>query len=129
MVRAYSADLRLRILKAYDEGMPLEDVIAHYAVSRATVYSYLKQRCDTGRVAPKEYRRGQKRKLAPYEQEVRQLVADQPDATLAELHAQLPNKDDVTVVTLHNYLKHLKMTRKKDSLRCRTASGRCCRRA
>jgi len=110
---AYSADLRLRILKAYDEGMPIEDIVKQYAVSRATVYSYDQQRRETGRTAPKEYQRGQKRKLAPYEQEVRQLVADHPDATLEELHAQLPNKDNVTVVTLHNYLKHLKITRKK----------------
>jgi transposase len=113
MARAYSPDLRLRILKAYDDGIPVADVVEQFSVSRATVYSFIKQRRDTGRVAPKEYRHGQERKLAPYEQAVRQLVSDQPDATLEELHAQLPNKDDVTVVTLHNYLKHLKITRKK----------------
>jgi len=52
MARAYSADLRLRILKAYDEGMPIEDIVNPYAVRRATVYSYDQQRRETGRVAP-----------------------------------------------------------------------------
>jgi len=33
MSRVYSADLRLRILKAYDEGVLIEDVIEQYAVS------------------------------------------------------------------------------------------------
>ena len=72
-------------------------------------------------------KRGAKLKLAPYEQEVRQLVTDHPDAMLAELHAMLPNKDEVTVVTLHNFLVRLKITWKKDSPCSGAASGGCFR--
>ena len=68
-----------------------------FSVSAAWVYSLLQRRRDTGSIGPKEYRRGQKPKLEPYEKEVRQLVADYPDATLVELHALLPNKENVTV--------------------------------
>jgi len=113
MPAPYSLDLRERVMKDCDNGMSREDAARKYSVAIATVYSWRAQRRETGSVAPKKHRGGPKRKLAPYEKEVRQLVADHPDATLKELHAQLPNQDEVTVVTLHNFLKHLKITWKK----------------
>ena len=113
MAKAYSLDLRERILNDYDAGVPVEDLVEHYDISRSWAYALLKQRRETGSISPKNPRRGPKLKLAPYEQEVRQLVKDHPDATLAELHAMLPNKDEVTVVTLHNFLHRLKITWKK----------------
>jgi transposase len=113
MPAAYSMDLRERVLNDCDAGMSNEDAARKYRVGISTVYSWQALRRDTGSYAPKEYKRGQKPKLESYEQKVRQLVADHPDATLEALHAQLPNKDDVTVVTLHNFLKRLKITWKK----------------
>jgi len=115
MGRAYSLDLRERVLGDCDAGMSSEDTARKYSVSIAWVYSLKKQRRETGNIAPREYRRGPELKLASYEQEVRQLVSDHCDATLEELHAQLPNKESVTVQTLHNFLKHLKLTWKKNA--------------
>ena len=65
------------------------------------MYSLRKQRRETGSIAPKKYQRGQRPKLEPYEKEVRQLVAEHPDATLEELHAKLPSEVRVTVPTRH----------------------------
>jgi len=113
MPKAYSTDLRERVLRDIDAGMPNEDAARKYNVAIATVYNWKKQRRETGSFSPPKYKRGQKRKLAPYEKKIRQLVADHADATLEELHAMLPNKDDVTAVTLHNFLKHLKISWKK----------------
>jgi transposase len=113
MAKAYSMDLRERVLKDCDAGMRSEDVAQKYSVSASWVYDLRKRRRETGSIAPKEYKRGAKLKLAPYENEVRQLVTDHPDATLEELHAMLPNKEEVTVVTLHNFLRRLKITWKK----------------
>ena len=62
MPRPYSLDLRERILKNYDDGTPIEDIVQQFAVSRSTLYSYIKQRRETGNVAPKEYKRGRKNK-------------------------------------------------------------------
>jgi len=90
MARAYSLDLRERVLNDIDAGMSTEDAARKYSVSIAWAYSLKKQRRETGSIAPKEYHRAQERKLAPYETEVRRLVADHPDATLVELHQQLP---------------------------------------
>ena len=109
----YSQDLRERILTDSDAGVPVEDLVEHYDISRSWTYALLKQRRETGSISPKNPRRGPTLKLAPYEQEVRQLVNDHPDATLEELHAMLPNKDEVTVVTLHNFLHRLKIPWKK----------------
>jgi len=100
-------------LKDCDTGMSSEEVAEKYSVSASWVYDLRKKRRETGSIAPQEYQRGAKLKLAPYENEVRQLVADHPDATLEELHAMLPNKENVTTVTLHNFLKRLKITWKK----------------
>jgi transposase len=113
MPKPYSLDLRERVLKDCDGGMNSEDAAEKYSVSASWVYALRKKRRETGSIAPKEYKRGAKLKLAPYETDVRQLVNDHADATLEELHAMLPNKDEVTVVTLHNFLVRLKITWKK----------------
>ena len=113
MPKPYSSDLRERVLKDCDAGMRSEDVAKKYTVSASWVYDLRKKWRETGSIAPKEYQRGAKIKLAPYENEIRQHVSDHCDATLEELHAMLPNKDEVTVVTLHNFLHRLKITWKK----------------
>jgi transposase len=110
MPNPYSVDLRERVLCDYDGGLSTADVARKYKVSISWVYSLRKQRQETGNIAPKKRPKSYKLKLSPYEAEIRQLVADHPDATLAELHAQLPNKDEVTVVTLPHFLHRLKIT-------------------
>jgi len=113
MAKAYSLDLRERILKNYDAGVPVEDVAAQFDVSRSWVYSLVKQRRETGSIAPRRYRPGRKQKLAPYEKEVRKLVADQPDATLVEYCNMLSEHVSVSTAALCEFLRHLKITRKK----------------
>jgi transposase len=87
MPNAYSLDLRKRVLKDCDNGMKTEDVAQKYSVSPSWIYSLRKQRKETNNIAPKKRPKNYKLKLSPYETEVRQLVADHPDATLVELHA------------------------------------------
>jgi transposase len=115
MPRAYSLDLRERVLKVCDSGLSSEHAAKKYSVSPSWGYAHRNQRRETGSIAPKDYPHGTRPKLEPYEQEIRQLVADHADATLVELHALLPTqaKNNVTVVTLHNFLKRLKITWKK----------------
>ena len=127
MARTYSLDLRERVVNDRDAGLSSKTVAKKYSVSVSWVNSLLRHRRATGSITPKEYKPGAKLKLAPFENEIRQLVADHHDATLEELHAMLPNKNEVTVVTLHNFLHRLKITWKKDSSCSRTASRRCCR--
>ena len=107
---AYSADLRVRILHDCHNGMKRTDVAKKYSVSLSSVYNFCQQYKDTNSIAPQAYKRGRKQKLAPYEQEVRQLVADHPDATLVELCEKLSSQVSVCPAALCNFLHRLKIT-------------------
>ena len=48
MPKPYSLDLRARILKDYDSGVPVEDLVAHYEVSRS--WTYAKRRYARSRI-------------------------------------------------------------------------------
>src|SRR6266566_5387370 len=51
-MKAYSSDLRERVLRAVDEGKPRTQIIELFHVSRATIKRYLKLRRETGQVQP-----------------------------------------------------------------------------
>lgn len=52
-MKAYSVDLREKVLRAVDQGYPREEIVKLLGVSRATIKRYLKQRRETGTVTPK----------------------------------------------------------------------------
>ena len=49
-MNAYSKDLRLRVLAAVDRGIPREEAIELFGVSRSTIKRWLKRRRQTGDV-------------------------------------------------------------------------------
>ena len=59
----YSMDLRTRVLRDSDAGMPSKDVAAKYAVSRAWVDRVKQRRRETGEITP---RRQTKFRRAPW---------------------------------------------------------------
>jgi transposase len=113
MPRPYSLDLRERIVDAYDDGVSVAELVDQYKVGRSTIYSYINQFQETGSVAAKEYQPGRKKKLEPYETEVRQIIAEHPDGTLAEFCDKLSPHVSVSTTTLCDFLRDLKITRKK----------------
>lgn len=52
-MRAYSQDLRERVLRAVDLGRPRAEIVQLFGVSLATIKRYLKQRREEGHVRPK----------------------------------------------------------------------------
>lgn len=52
-MKAYSQDVRLRVLRAIDAGASQSQVAEQFAVSVATIKRYLKQRRESGHVMPK----------------------------------------------------------------------------
>ncbi len=52
-MKAYSHDLRLRVLRAVDQGTSQAEIAKTFAISTATIKRYLKQRRETGHVLPK----------------------------------------------------------------------------
>ncbi len=79
-MKAYSVDLRAKVLQAVDQGYAREQIVKLLGVSRATIKRYLKQRRETGTVAPKAIPGRPPKKLGPLQ---------------AELVAQLQAHDDL----------------------------------
>lgn len=110
-MRAYSIDLRERVLADFDAGMGNEAVARKYHVSGRWVYKLRRQREQTGDIAPRKSISGAKPKLAEYADQLIQLVEEEPDLTLAELREKLGVS--VSLGTIWNMLKRLGLTLKK----------------
>ena len=85
-MRAYSQDLRERVLQAYDAGDGGYVTLSRrFRVAESTVYRWVRECRREGKRAPKVYRHGFVSVLDEDDGAVlRQLVEEQPDATLAE---------------------------------------------
>ncbi len=110
-MRAYSMDLRERVLADFDAGMGNEAVARKYHVSSRWVFKLRRQREETGDIAPRRGKTGPKPKLAEHTDRLLELVEEQPDATLEELRERLGVQ--VCLATIHNTLKSLGVTLKK----------------
>jgi transposase len=83
-MRAYSADLRERVLADCDAGSGTRAVAAKYRVSESWVRRLKQVRRQTGRTTPADQRRGPTPGWVAYADAIRGAVAADPDATLAE---------------------------------------------
>lgn len=83
-MKAYSPDLRQRVLHAVDQGQTQAEIAKTFAVSIATIKRYLKQRRETGHVLPKAIPGRPAKKGAALEAGLRVQLEAYPDATLEE---------------------------------------------
>jgi transposase len=120
MAAPYSMDLRERVIKAWEASGDVEDVAATFGVSRAWVHRLAQRKRETGSIAPRAQTKFRTRVLATQEDRLKLLVNATPDATLAELRAQLPST--AALSTLWLTLDRLGLTRKKNGTRRRAAS-------
>jgi transposase len=114
-VRAYSVDLRERIVAAVDAGQAREAVARRFGVSLTTVGNYLRLRRATGGLAPRP-RRGDQPAIGAgrYPALVAQLEAA-PDATLEERCARwaATTGQAVSVSTMWRTIARAEWTYKK----------------
>jgi transposase len=122
MACAYSMDLRTRILADCDAGLKTKDAAAKYTVSQSWVRRLKQRRRQTGEVAPRLGRKGPVPLWQTHAEQIRAAVKDQPDCTLAELRDKLGL--DVSLSTLCEALKALKLTFKKKRLGQPSRTGR-----
>jgi transposase len=114
-MKAYSTDLRERILRAVDDGLSKSEAARRFGVSRATVKRYFRHLRQTGSLAPKE-RRGPAPAIGPAQHgALRAQLAAAPDATLAQHCATWEREQGtrVSVATMHRAIARLGWTRKK----------------
>jgi len=110
-MRAYSMDLRVRVLADCDLGVSAKQVAEKYSVSVAWVRRLKQRRRESGEVGPRVAKAGPRPKLFGKEQRLQELVAQAPDATLEELRQKLGLA--VSVATVWRTLKALGLTLKK----------------
>ena len=120
-MKAYSMDLRVRILKDSQVGLATAVVAAKYSVSPAWVRR-LKQRAAAGQVGPKPQRRGPVPAAVRYAEQIRAAVRQAPDATLDEYRRRL--NWPMSRSTLANALLVLGLTRKKSRSGPASRTGR-----
>jgi transposase len=112
-MRAYSTDLRSRILEDCDRGVSTREVATKYRVSESWVRRLKQRRRETGEIAPRRSGTKQGPKWLIYAEDLQQLVNEQPDATLRELRERLGR--NVSPQTLSRALRALQLTFKKKS--------------
>jgi transposase len=116
-MKAYSIDLRQKILRACDQRLGSQRAIAAlFGVSPSFVEKLLRRRLATGDISPRPHAGGRRAICdATALAHVRRLVHEHPDATLAELSAQLEARHGlrVSVPTMGRIVLHLKLPRKK----------------
>jgi transposase len=124
--KAYSQDLRERVLAAADDGQRVGQIAAMLRVSVSYVSKVLSRRQRTGVTTALPQRCHVPRKLAGLEDAIRVRVQAFPDATLAELRGWLEQTHHVRASTglLCKTLTELDLTYKKIAARGRAGSAR-----
>jgi transposase len=89
-MRAYSMDLRERVLADCDAGGQTRAVATKYRVSESWVRRLKQTRRDAGRVAPAAHAGGRTPGWVAHAAAIRAAVAAAPDATLAEFRQRFP---------------------------------------
>jgi transposase len=95
-------------------------------VSKQWIQTLKKRLKETGSYEAKPLQgvAGRKRVLKDHQEQLKEIVTKTLDATLEELAEQLPIKVSTSMV--YRELQHLKLTYKKNCVRCRTRpTGRC----
>src|SRR5689334_14487299 len=115
MPRAYSTDLRERVLAAYEAGEGRQSEVARlYRIGERTLSGWLRTAREEGRRSPKP-RRGGTRPVGGEAATLAALVAERNDATLAEYADLLAGRAGVrrSPSALCRALKALGLVRKK----------------
>src|SRR6266702_2681568 len=114
-MKAYSQDLRERVLRAVDQGYQRADIIKLFGVSRATIKRYLKRRAETGEVKAKSHPGRPPKKFAPLQAGLVAQLEAHTDATL-EMHCQFWEQASGVAVspsTMSRAIRRVGWTRKK----------------
>jgi transposase len=113
--RAYSQDLRDRVLSALDRGMKAREIVSMFQVSLAYIYKANIRRRDTGETCARPQRGHVALKLSGHEEALRAKVADQPDVRISDLRAWAQAELGISIshASMWKMLDRLGLTYKK----------------
>jgi transposase len=110
-----SMDLRLRIVRAVEQGSSIRQAARRFAVSPSAAIKLMQRVRTTGSAAPARYGGHRRRVLEPHATDLCSLVEATPDLTLADLQTELQRRCGVQagLSTIHNALRRLGLRHKK----------------
>ena len=118
-MRASSADLRGRVLRAVDAGENRADILRLFGISRAPLKRSLKQRRETGTIAAKAHPGRPRRQVGPLAgSPAKAAVPEHDDATLAT-HGQRwreQSGEELSQSTMRRAIRKLGPTAKKKTM-------------
>jgi len=117
MARAYSDDLRLRVVGALEEGHETQnEVAARFRVGIATVWRWWRLPREDGTPAPRQYRHGPLPRMSAQDAEILEaLLQERADMRQAELGMMGVERGGlkVSVATIRRHLERLGWTQKR----------------
>lgn len=117
-MRAYSIDLRERVVSAYETGETTIAEIAHrFSVGETFVKKMLRQKREINSLAKLPHRAGAKKRLSKADcRWLARQIKETPDATLQELQEKLfaERNKQVSLSTVCRELKDLRLRLKKN---------------
>ena len=126
MGAAHSEDLRSRVVAEVAGGMSRRKAAEHFRVSAASAIRWTALKAETGSV--RERPRGGKSRspLEPHAAWLLELVAQEPDLTLAEIEARLLDGLGlkITEVSIRRFFKRHRISYKKNAARLRADAAR-----
>jgi transposase len=125
MTRAYSSDLRERVIGAVAGGLSARSVSKIFVVSASSAIKWVRQWRLDGRTAPSPVRGHRRAVLEPHAAWLLDLIGAQSDITLEEVRALLRERGIVvSVATVWSFYDRLGISFKKKRLRDRAGSAR-----
>lgn len=122
MGKAYSSDLRGRVIEAVDEGAPRREAAERFGVSASSAVRWHQSWRKDGRIAAKVCG-GSRSALEDYAEEIVALIEEQPDRTLNEIVAAMHKRRlPGSRTALFRFLERHGITSKKSPARQRAGT-------
>jgi transposase len=127
MGAAHSDDLRIRVVDEVSAGrMSRRQAAAHFRVSAASAVRWVTLKAETGGVAPRPRGGRSRSPLEPHAAWLLELVAKEPDLTLADLEGRILEGLGlrITEVSIRRFFKRHRISYKKNTARLRADAAR-----
>lgn len=112
-MKAYSQDLRERVLADYDVKLGTWTIALKYKVSPSWIRRLVQRRRESGEVTPRSSRNQRQAQWLDKQEDIKKLIQEKPDLTLKELQQRLGTS--LSLQTLSRALHAMKLTFKKKS--------------
>lgn len=119
MARAYSLDLRKRVVEAIDEGLSTREAARRFSIGISTSGAWYRAWRSSGRLEPGRQGKPKLSKLDAHETFILALVdTDERDITLAEIaeHLAVERGVKASLTTIHEFFTKRGITYKKRRL-------------